>query len=383
MTERIQSQFVYIDESGHTGDLLKSGGGFEFNGQPHFVLAAVGPMQAELAEALLSEVAERHKLRAKEVKSKGLSTRPGVARDLAIALGEHSVPIFVEAVDKVFYLITCIINYHILPPSAGTPLDEGDRYVRNHLADYLYRRRPDAVLNAFIDACRQDTPEAVRASLESVKTWARTTHGLAEERMLLQFIQASIDESIDDFQTALSRDIRGHRHFLPLPDAGKRNATYWVLPNYSSLTNLYARINRYRRGRLRGLSLVHDDQSQYDDVLRAAKSAVESFVDTSSHAVKGADYAFEENAELSFAVSSETPGLMIADVVAGHVRRTLMEHTAQTPIHDLALDAFLAIWDVDDPERGNGINLVLPTDSVQRLQLLALYRRQMLNRGHE
>ncbi|WP_152625173.1 hypothetical protein [Xanthomonas albilineans] len=78
----------------------------------------------------------------------------------------------------------------------------------------------------------------------------------------------------------------------------------------------------------------------------------------------------------SAAVSAETPGLMIADVIAGHVRRVLREHMAEQPIHDMALDAFLEIWDADDIERGAGLNLVLPTTAVDRLQLRAFSRRR-------
>ncbi|WP_371323172.1 DUF3800 domain-containing protein [Dechloromonas sp. ZY10] len=32
----------YLDESGHSGDMVNSGDNFDFNSQPYFVLAAVG-----------------------------------------------------------------------------------------------------------------------------------------------------------------------------------------------------------------------------------------------------------------------------------------------------------------------------------------------------
>ncbi len=376
LAEGMQEACIYIDESGHTGDLLTSGDAFEFNGQPHFVLAAVGPIAPEQARALLADVVARHRLQMREIKSGALSRRPAVARDLAASLRKLGIPLFIEAVDKVFYLVVSVVNNQILPPTAGTPLDEADWYVRNQVADFLYQSLPDEVLKTFINACRMDTPEAVRASLGSLLAWTQELRADDEERMLLDFIGENLVESIDDFETALASDPLGHRRFLPLPDAGKRNAIYWVLPNYSSLTNLYARINRYRQGRLRGVTLVHDGQSQYDEVLREAKAAVERFVDTTEHVHSGADYAFGETAELSFAVSAETPGLMIADVIAGHVRRVLREHMAEQPIHDMALDAFLEIWDADDIEHGAGLNLVLPTAAVERLQLRAISRRR-------
>ncbi|HEL2982960.1 TPA: DUF3800 domain-containing protein [Stenotrophomonas maltophilia] len=377
MAALLRGRFIYIDESGHTGDLITSNKEFNFNGQPHFTLAAVGPILPELAEELLGDVVRKHRLHQQsEIKSDALGKRPGVARDLAMALRERGIPVFVEAVDKVYYLIISIINYHILPVTAKTRLDETDRFLRNHLADYLYQAMPDSVLGAFIDACKRDTSEAVRVSLEALLCWAQEPRGDSNECRTLDLIARSVSETINDLEMAMTRSPAGHRQFLPLPDADKRSSLYWVLPNYSSLTSLYARINRNLRGRLSGVTLVHDDQAQYDEVLRLAKAAIETIKDPSEYIRLGADYSFAERADLSFARSCESPGLMIADVLAGHVRRVLRDHMDERNIHDMAMDAFIEIWDGEDVDHGTGIQFVLPTAAVQRLQLRALaYRR--------
>lgn len=367
-------EVFYIDESGHTGDLLTSGRRFEFNGQPHFVLGAVGPIAPEVAAELLCEVVAKHRLHnMREIKSESLDKRPWVARDLVAALKERGVPLFVEAVDKLFFLALQIVNCQILPPSGVVELNEQDKVVRNQIADYLYDNLPGSVLESFINACREDTPAAVRNSLEILLAWTKVPNEDVNDRNLLCMIGQSVAETIDDLKIALLDDPAGHRRFLPLPDEGKLHAIYWVLPNYSSLTNMYARINRYKEGRLTGVKLVHDGQTQYDDVLRSAKNAVENFVDNTSYSHLGATYDFSERAELSYGVSAETPGLMIADVIAGHVRRVLREHMSESSIHDDALDAFISIWEAD-VERGAGLNLVLPTAAVHRLQIRAFRR---------
>lgn len=374
---RMHGSFIYIDESGHTGDLLTSGKQFNFNGQPHFILAAVGPISPELAKDLLDQVVQKHRLQQmQEVKSEALAKRPGVAKDLANALREKGIPIFIEAVDKVYYLIISIVNHHILPTMAGTRLDEADRFVRNYLADYLYQAMPDSVLDAFIEACRKDSPEAVRTSLEVLLAWAREPGADEKETRALDLIAKCVVETIDDLERAMGKSSDGYRNFLPLPDAGKRDSIYWMLPNYASLTCLYARVNHCLRGEVGGVSLVHDDQSQYEEVLRSAKAAVEAFEDPTEYVHMGADFRFSEKAELSFAISAQTPGLMIADVLAGQVRRVLREHMDDKDIHEMALDAFLEIWDCEDEERGTGIRLVLPMATVQRLQHLVLERRR-------
>lgn len=370
-------QFVYIDESGHTGDLLIHGNAFGFSGQPHFVLSAVGPISPDAAATLLFEVADRHRLKMHEVKSYKLDKRPGVALDLASGLRALGVPLFVEAVDKRFFLVVEIVNCHVFPPTSGAPLDESDRYVRCGVADLLYELLPDSLLESFVAACRLDTAAAVQASLESLHAWTESFDGAdAQMREVLDLTALSVADSLDDLRIELNKNPGGYRFFLPLPDAGKRDATFWILPHYSSLTNLYARLNRYFRGKLSDVVMVHDVQTQYEGVLRSAKSAVENFVDPTSYAHPGASYSFSETADLSFETSDTTPALMIADVIAGHVRRILRDAAAQTSLHPGALDAFLAIWEDNDLSRGAGINFVLPTAAIQRLQQIAILREQ-------
>ena len=371
----MQSGVIYIDESGHTGDLLKPGRGYGFAGQPHFVLAGVGPLSPERAEELLSPLVARHRLKMQEIKSDRLHKRPAFARDLIRALHATQVPLFIEAVDKTFFLMTSIVNCQVLPPVTGFVGGAEDQYVRNTFADFLYYRLPDPVLDVYVEACRADSAEAVRASLTRLLDWAREADAEDEEEAaILAALGHSLTETLDDFERACAAAADGYRRFLPLPDTGKRDKTYWLLPNYSSLTNLYARINRFQRGKLAHLTLVHDEQAQFDGILRTAKQAVESFVDRSGHVHRGADYAFGETAELAFARSSATPGLMIADVIAGHVRRVLRERMAGREIDANADAAFMEIWDAGDEARGIGLNLVVPTEAVRQLQRDALLR---------
>jgi len=366
---------IYIDESGHTGDLLKPGRGYGFAGQPHFVLAGIGPMSPEQADALLQPLVARHRLKLPEIKSDRLQRRPAFVRDLVRALREAEVPLFVEAVDKAFFLMVSIVNCQVLPPVAGFVGGAEDQVVRNAFADFLYYRLPDPVLDVFVEACRSDTAEAARASLGRLLGWAREAEAEdAEEAAILGALGQSLADTLDDFEQACADAADGYRRFLPLPDTGKREKTYWLLPNYSSLTSLYARINRLQRGKLGHITLVHDEQAQFDGILRSAKRAVETFVDGTGHVHAGADYAFGETAELVFARSAATPGLMIADVVAGHVRRVLREQMAGREVDDDAYAAFMDIWDEDNVERGTGLNLVLPTEAVRQLQVEAMAR---------
>lgn len=373
----------YIDESGHTGDLLKSGASFDFAGQPHFTLTAVGPMDECIATTLLETVVTTHRLKMLEVKSAHLQSRPAIVRDLVTALRRAQVPIFVEAVDKAFFLIVQIVNCHVMPPTAGGNGSAEEQLIRNAFADFLYDNLGDSVIEAFLEACKADTENAVRNSLLCLRDWCQREEqeaGGGEQSPMAAFvlkgIRENVVESIDDFETLAASDPGGYRQFLPLPDARKRGGAYWVLPNYSSLTHLYARINRYQRGRLTAVRLIHDEQTQYDDILAEAKVAVEQLHDQAGYNTAVASYHFTERAALEFARSDSAPGLMIADVIAGHVRRVLRDEAEGQVISDVAWEAFIDIWYSPTENDGTGINFVLPTDAVRRLQVTALERRR-------
>ncbi|MDF6480675.1 hypothetical protein NLO56_24940, partial [Escherichia coli] len=67
-----------------------------------------------------------------------------------------------------------------------------------------------------------------------------------------------------------------YARFLPSPDTGKRGKPVSMLPNLSSLTNIYARINRHYKRDLSAIELVHDEQLQYDQILTNNKQAAEA-----------------------------------------------------------------------------------------------------------
>ena len=62
----------YIDESGHSGDLVKTGNAYDFLDQPYFALACVGVEDEERLAHLVTDLKLRHRLPHGELKSKGL-----------------------------------------------------------------------------------------------------------------------------------------------------------------------------------------------------------------------------------------------------------------------------------------------------------------------
>ena len=96
--------------------------------------------------------------------------------------------------------------------------------------------------------------------------------------------------------------------FLPIPDLSKAAKPCWILPNLSSFTNLYARINLFRAREMRGVRIIHDEQLQYDHILDQGKRASEDFAELGlTWPLRHADYSFVERGELVFS-SSDASG---------------------------------------------------------------------------
>jgi hypothetical protein len=59
----------YVDESGNTGDLVRSGGDVGFDSQPVFVLACVGCDDTEALATEIERLKVLHQVQAPELKS--------------------------------------------------------------------------------------------------------------------------------------------------------------------------------------------------------------------------------------------------------------------------------------------------------------------------
>lgn len=109
--------------------------------------------------------------------------------------------------------------------------------------------------------------------------------------------------------------------YLPIPD-NKFKKRVWILPNLSAFTNIYARMNLYQKGRLADVRLIHDEQLQFDEILEASKGAAEALRERAVEMfTPHSDFNFQESASLSFASSTKSVGVQVADILAGFCMR--------------------------------------------------------------
>jgi hypothetical protein len=354
----------YLDESGNTGDVVRAGGALGFD-QPIFVLACVGVENEEELESEIQRLRTAHDVRSPELKSTAVVKKPAFVIDLLSYLLEKRAPVFIEVMDKKFLLCVNMVNSLIVPPVGEMDLGPESMFVRNIFADYLHTLMPMDVVKAYAEACDARTPDGTRRVYESLSFWLGTDQANGDIGSALRH---AVEESRADFEEAAEPDATSSLG-LPIPDHGKSGKPFWMLPNLTSFTNIYARINLLHQRAIGGLALIHDEQVQFGHIIESGKLTTEKLADRAAHlSLPHADYVFEQHASLTFRRSSDCIGIQVADIVAGFVMRFVESHLAVEPPADPRYyEAFGLLLAFSDPPRGIGMNFVLSDQDVSRL----------------
>jgi len=356
---------VFMDESGNTGDLARTSEMLDFGGQAVFSLAAVGVADEGRLYEGLCVLRRKHNVQAAELKlSKILKRKPGFALDAINLMVESEIPFFVEVVDKKYQLAVSITNGFIWPPYFNTEESQQTVWLKNVFADFLYETLSDEMFFAFVECMHAPSNAKTGAYFDLLKEFIGR-----DPRDVAQAIASQVEESKDDFRIMIEQEHEAaHRRFLPIPDVGKRNQEVWLLPNFSSFTNIYARLNLFLSGELSGTRIFHDEQSHFDEIIASAKSQAEAIqVDPEAFKLPYSDYSFEQFSDLFFKASPESAGIQLADLVAGLSMRwyqSSLDGKSSTGVLSDAMDRLLRS---SSPSRGVGVNIVGPHGMAARL----------------
>ncbi|WP_170860644.1 DUF3800 domain-containing protein [Pseudomonas marincola] len=347
----------FIDESGNTGDLILGGEALSYGGQPYFGLGCLGIKDLAQFERDINSLKLKHRIQANDLKStKIYKNKPSFILDLVKLITDRKIPFFIELVEKKFFAATNLVFYLVWPPYFSGPESKGLDFIRTVFAQMLTKEAPNEVFTKYFKACQSQSKEDLLQAFEYILKFARSGATSQHASMV-----ESILETIDDFQTMLldeSSETEVVRRFLPMPDPGKKGKDVWILPNYSSLTNLYARINHAHDGEIKHVKLVHDVQTQFDDILFSAKQAAEDAI-PEREISPIANYQFLQQAELSIARSEDSVGIQAADILTGFMVRYAQDkvfYKVETA-PELSM-AFHLMACAEDPEKGYGVNYV-------------------------
>ena len=359
----------FIDESGNSGDLIHAGDGLDFHDQPVFSLGCVGVKDVAVLQREIERLKDVHRLPGGELKSTMLKSKPAFILDLVRTICTRGHPCFIEVVDKRYFLCAQIVNTQLLPPIAGMAEDAQAAYVRNAMADCLHEHAPEQALALFIAACRKPSEASLRSSLNALASMPIS--GDSESRDVANAIRECAARTLEECEELRQAQADAHLRFLPIPDDNKRGMPVWMLPNLSSLLNIYARINRYCRRDLAAVRLVHDEQLHFDGILGAGKTAAEALRERAREVyTPHSDFDFVQTAPLVFARSDDSIGLQVADVLAGFVMRYVKDLGARRDVDPNAREAFQILLQKSDPRTAVGVNLVVTTRVAEALRHL-------------
>ena len=358
----------FLDESGNSGDHARSGLRFDFGQQEVFTLACLGVADTEALGDELTRLKSVHRVQAAELKSSSVRDKPNLVADLADYIEQARLPLMIEVVDKRFMMAANMVNTLIVPPVGPCDLTPEARWMSNIMAEYIHALAPSIVFEAFVTACDAPSSSNVTGAFTALLGWLRG----APRDDVADGIARFAADSFNDFQEMGPERAETQRRFLPVPDLGKRGQSIWMLPSLTSLTNIYARLNRLHGRRIGSLTLFHDEQVHFDAILHEAKRAAEGLAHAGTvPPFPFADFHFEEQARLVFTGSHASPGIQSADVLAGFMMRYVKDSLyGERPPSDQARVAFQRILELSEPAEGRGVNFVLRTSDVVSLDVV-------------
>jgi len=349
----------FLDESGHSGDLASTKG-LDFSGQPIFALACIGVGDETALVAELDRLRTRYRCGTGELKSSALGRKlPDLTSDLVAFLVEQRWPLYIELVDKRFFIAIHIVNHLLCGPYT---LAEVDMSSRNLVAEFLADQDSDDILLAYLEACRLRSTLSVAAVIDKLWNWldlsdadtARTT------QVLTLYARDRVGKS-----SAVAES------FLPIADETKSGKKVWMLPNLQCLTNIYARLNLSRKRGLHGATLIHDEQMQYAKILMESKALMEQMaIEGALPVVPFADYNLHGKGWLTFAAAQKEPCLQAADILAGCAMRFARDGLSRNSrVNSRLRAAFDRLVQAGNPMEATGVNLVMSQSLLRSLNV--------------
>lgn len=345
----------FIDESGHSGDLA-SAKALDFANQPVFALACIGIVDEQGLADEMERLRMVHRCGPGELKS-DMARLPQFVSDLVTYLETRDCPIFIELVDKRFFIAIHIVN-HLL--CGGLGLERVPMPERNAVAEFLTDGPSDPILLDYIAACRAPSIEAIRALLDRLWVWLD-----ASDEDVARVAQVLTMEARDRLNLGESP----LEDFLPLADRTETDRMVWMLPNLTCLTNIYGRINLSRPEGVSDITLIHDEQLQYGGILAAAKTLMEDLArQGNAPPALFADYDLSDAAELRFVASTSDICLQAADLLAGCAMRFARDAAMKRrKLNPKLREAFFALLGLTDETQGRGVNLVFTDAALEKM----------------
>ncbi len=384
--------YVFIDESGNTGDIVineKESLNFQ---QPYFVLGGFGVCNTkerlthilELVQTLKKE----NNIHASELKGAHLWKKKKFKfiYELIDDLYINKYPIFVELIDKKYFVVISI-NNALIGPNLEIAEESSARELTNLLADYLYLSLSDETIKIFTQASRSPSPENVRKFLTAVyedsKRFKKQPILGEWSDIIIKLAKDIIDRNIKEYKALVQEynadpnafDVPPWELYVSPPDPAGIPKRISLLPHTTSAISIFSRVNKYIKDKsIRKVLFIHDEQKQFRSTL---KSELLTLLDSQNEVTKKLrelnlaapldnqfDYKFDDDFKIVFGDSKKTVFLQIPDIISSSLNNMWREFKfgGKYRFKKYSKDIILTYFDYFEyVHRSTGINFVVPT----------------------
>ncbi len=351
---------LYVDESGNTGETSSNDLKFNFYEQPYYVLAGilVDDELTEKLEKMVRNLCATYRLQGTELKAKNLyESKPRLIIDLIEYLVVNRVPIFMELMDKLYYLHIMIVD-HFLIPVNSFPMNEDLILIRRIVASELGGFLNLKIYHGFIKTVKLYSNESLEDFYRVLIKHFEEIDAFMHKSFVEQTQAAYFERKFVDENQAL-------KDFSPLPDENQKQRLIHLLPNYNAFSNMIFRtqfyVNEFANGKF---DIAHDIQEQFSFIYQSALTKMKTFdfASLSENFAIGKKITrnIDENIELKFIDSKDSIYIQLADILSGVVMRFWKDFTERN--EGKIKNYMPAIAKLCSPVVGpsNGINFVVP-----------------------
>lgn len=311
---------LYIDESGNTGEILINNGKANFNDQPYYVLAGLLISESSKTDfvSFINTKKEEYKIQSPELKAKNIYGKySGFIADIVNYIMIKNIPIFIELMEKHFYLNIQIIT-HIIFPSHSVPFTNKSITNQNFIASNITQYLSDEIYEQFVKACKEYN------SLELEKLFNLLLNHF--NNINNKGLYDNIELTINDYGEKKKQSVDAFKSFLPIPDKNPKNRLIHLLPNYQAFTNLIGRVEKHKKDFKTGnYEIVHDEQKQFDIIYKSAfdfmKENDTDGIFKNTNILQKAIFNIDKDLKLEFVDSKQELILQISDLISGFVMR--------------------------------------------------------------
>ncbi len=361
-----------IDESGNSGEVIvKNRTLDELRNQPYFSLGCIGipNNQLRILSNHIESLKNKYNIHLAELKTQKIyKKKPMFIYDLLKYLYNNKYPLFIELMDKKFYLATQITSSCFFPPTSGVLLNEIGVFACQGCAEYLYFELPDSIFSLFCKACRDPSHENYYSVFIDLEDFLKRQHDEIAASILMHLISSK-----EDYENSKNRD--AFKRFLPLPDMSKRNEIISLLHHVNAFANICARIQKYCVDfNIGEIKIKHDEQNYFDEIImdnfRKMIELPTSFK-LPTYIEQRADFKMPCKMTLTFARSRDCLELQIADIVAGTVNRIWRDFKDRNLKDDIYRDVMNSIlFRYPEMHSSIGVNCVTSKIELEQLQKL-------------